>query len=248
MKLVFGDARVWRYVITAISKIIEEAAFRATEDGLRLRAMDPSHVVLVDFHLPREGLLEYEVEGEEDIGVNMEDLAKILRRATKGDSLRLETLEGSRLAVVFEGRGIRKFIIPSLEIRAEDIPSLKLKFSARATMLSSIFRDVVKELEPIGDALELYAAPGEEKLIARSSGDLAEAEIELSMESASLISIDVEDESRALYTIDYLSDIVSASQAAQETTVEFGTGIPCRIEYVLPSNGRLVFYVAPRVE
>ncbi len=247
MKLVFGDARVWRYVITAISKIIEEAAFKATEDGLRLRAMDASHVVLVDFHLPRESLIEYEVEGEEDIGVNMEDLAKILRRATKGDTLRLETLEGSRLAVIFVGRGTRKFIIPSLEIRAEEIPSLKLEFTAKAGMLSSIFRDVVKELEPIGDSIEFHTSPDMDKLIARSSGDLAEAEIELSRDVA-LTMLEASEEARAMYTIDYLSDIVSAAQAAQETILEFGTGIPCKIEYILPENGRLVFYVAPRVE
>ncbi len=248
MRLVFFDARVWRYAISAVSKIIEEAAFVINENGFRLKAIDASRVVLVDFTLPSTSFEEFEVEKEEVIGVNLEDLAKILRRATKEDKLELKSLEGGRLSVSFLGKGRRTFIIPSIETMAEQLPELNIKFTAKAKMMSTIFRDTVKDLEPIGDAIEFIAKPDENKVIARSSGDLAEAEIELTEEAGSLIEFSAEEEARSIYSTDYLSDIVSAAQAANEVVFEFGTAIPCKIEFLLPQEGRLIFYVAPRTE
>ncbi len=179
----------------------------------------------------------------------MEDLVKILRRALKNDELELETIEGNRLAVVFIGRGRRTFIIPSLETIAEEVPELKIPFKVQIKMPPSIFRDVVKELEPISDAIEFIAKKDEEKLLARAMSDLAEAEIELSIENGALIDFKAEEEeARAIYTVDYLSDISTASQAADELDFYFATAVPCKIDYTLPMGGRLTFYVAPRVE
>jgi proliferating cell nuclear antigen len=249
LRLRFKDARTWRYTINAIGKIIDEAAFRILEQGVRMKAIDPSRIVLVDFNMPRESLDEYEFAKEETIGVNMDDLNKVLRRALKNDELLLETLEGGRLAVSFMGRGKRTFIIPSLETIAEEVPELKIPFKVHVKMQPSVFRDVVSELEPIGDAIEFIAKKDEEKLIAKATSELAEAEIELSVENGALIEFSSEeDEARALYTVDYLSDISTASQAAEELDFYFATAVPCKIEYTLPMGGSLVFYVAPRVE
>ncbi|MET1159704.1 MAG: DNA polymerase sliding clamp [Thermoprotei archaeon] len=248
MRLRFADARTWRYAIVAISKIVDEAAYRFREDGIRLKAIDPSRIVLVDFYIPRDALTEYEFEKEEIVGVDMEDLAKILRRAVKGDELELRTLEAGRLAISFIGRGNRTFIIPSLETIAEEIPELSIEFTVKAKMTPAVFRDIVKELEPIGDAIEFRTVKDEQKIIAKAMSDIAEAEIEASVESGALIEFEAKEDAKAIYTIDYLSDITSASQAAEEVIFEYGTGIPCKIEYTLPYGGKLVFYVAPRTE
>ncbi len=249
MKLRFKDARTWRYVMNAVGKIIDEAAFRITENGLRMKAIDPSRITLIDFMLGKESLDEFQFEKEEVIGVNMEDLVKILRRVVKGDELILETLEGNRLAITFLGRGKRTFIIPSIETPAEETPELKIPFKVHVKMPPSIFRDVVKELEPVSDAIEFIAKKDEQKLIVKATSDLASATIELSIESGSLIEFEAEeDEARALYTVDYLSDISAASQAAEELDFYFATAVPCKIDYTLPFGGKLIFYVAPRVE
>ncbi len=249
LKLIFKDARTWRYVMNAVGKIIDEAAFRITEEGLRMKAIDPSRITLIDFFLGKESLDEFQFEKEEVIGVNMDDLVKILRRVVKGDELLLETLEGGRLAITFMGRGKRTFIIPSIETMAEEVPELKIPFKAHIKMTPSVFRDVVKELEPISDAIEFIAKRDEEKLIVKATSDLASATVELTMESGALIEFESEEEeARAIYTVDYLSDISGASQAAEELDFYFATAVPCKIDFTLPYGGKLVFYVAPRVE
>lgn len=249
MRLRFKDARTWRYVMNAVGKIIDEAAFRITENGLRMKAIDPSRITLVDFTLGKESLDEFQFEREEVIGVNMDDLTKILRRVVKGDELLLETLEGNRLAITFIGRGKRTFIIPSIETIAEETPELKIPFKVHVKMPPTIFRDVVKELEPVSDAIEFIAKRDEEKLLVKATSDLASAVIELTVESGALIEFNAEEEeARAIYTVDYLSDISSAAQAAEELDFYFASAVPCKIDFTLPYGGKLIFYVAPRVE
>lgn len=247
MKLLFSDARVWRYVVSAIGKIIEEGVFVVNEEGFRLRAMDPSHVVLIDFHVPNTAFDVFEVEKEEHIGVNFEDVARIMRRATKEDQLELST-EGSKFSISFIGKSIRKFVLPQLTLGVEEIPDIeaKLEFKAHVRMMSDVFNDLVKDLEPVGKDLILHAQ--EDKFVARTSSDIAEAEIEMSVESGSLLELNVEEESKAGYSLDYFSDIAGASKAADTVSLYFSTDMPCKLEFELPQGARLRFYVAPRVE
>lgn len=248
MKLRFIDARTWKYAVVAISKIVDEATYRFTEDGIRVRAIDPSRIVLVDFYIPRESLSVYEIKGVEVITIDMEDLAKILRRAVKGDELEFRTLEAGRLAVSFHGRGSRTFIIPSLETVSEEIPELNIEFTVKAKFSPAIFRDIVRELEPISDAIEFITNTDERKIVARALSDIAEVEIDASIDNGALIELEANENARSTYTIDYLLDIVTATQISEELLFEYGSGIPCKINIKLPHGGNLVFYVAPRVE
>ena len=245
MKLVFFDARVWRYVVSAISKIIEEGAFIVDNEGLRFKAMDPSHVVMIDYFIPSSAFEEFEVEGEEAIGVNFEDITKIMRRATKEDKLGLET-EGSKLIISLIGKGVRKFILPQLSLTTESLPEPQIEFNVKVRILSDLFKDMVKDLEPIGDILYLEAS--EEEFKAKATSDLGEAEVVIDRESGNIIDFEVKEPSKASYSIDYFVDMSAATNAANTVSIEFSTDMPSKIEFELPQEGRLTFYVAPRVE
>ncbi|MCY0868473.1 MAG: proliferating cell nuclear antigen (pcna) [Desulfurococcus sp.] len=248
MKLRFRDAVSWRYAIAAISKIIEEASFKIDENGLSLRAMDPSTVVFVEFQIPRDAFSEYEVEGSHVIGVNMEEVAKVLKRARKGDSLILEVLKDGRLSVVFEGHGLRRFNVPSVELTYEELPKISFDVGFKGKILPKAFKDIVSEVKPISDSVEFRAQREESKLIVASSSEIAEVEIEFSASEGALIEYEILEDSRAKYTIDYLADITSASQAAEVMSLEFGNDTPIKLTYELIGGGVLTFYVAPREE
>jgi len=44
-----ADAKFLKDMMSAISILIDEATFDLTSDGIKLRAMDPSRVAMVDF-------------------------------------------------------------------------------------------------------------------------------------------------------------------------------------------------------
>lgn len=248
MRLRFREAVVWKYSMIAISKIVEEGSFKISKEGLRLRAMDPSGVALVDFYVPSNAFYEYEAPGEVVIGVNMEELAKMLRRAKKGDELILEFLQGGKLSLYLEGKGSRKFLLPSVELSYQEVPEISFEETFKCKLLPKIFKDVVKELEPISDAIELYSPANSDVLYIRAQSEIAEAEILLSASSGALIEYNSIDDARSKYTLEYLSDIVIASQAAEALGIGFGIETPLRLTYELPGGGTLQFYVAPRTD
>ncbi len=246
MKLVFIDARTWRYVVSAISKVIEEGVFVVDpEEGFRFRAMDPSHVVMLDLCFPRDSFEVYEVDSRVELGVNFEDVAKVLRRATKEDKLEISS-EGSTISFAFIGKGYRKFTLPLLDITAEELPEPKLEFKASVKVMSDVYRDTIKDVELVGDVIKFIASQDEFKVV--SSGDIGEAEIIYSRESGSIIEMEVEDVQEALYTLEYFSDLSSAARVADTVTIKFSSDMPALIEHELQQGAKFSFLIAPRVE
>ena len=86
------------------------------------------------------------------------------------------------------------------------------------------------------------------ELRAIAKSDVGEAEVVLTSESGSLLDIQAEENVKASYSLDYFSDISTASQAADVVNLMLSTNMPVKIEFELPQGARLAFYVAPRVE
>lgn len=99
IRLTFADARIWRYVLRGLADFIEVVGLKVhPEEGIRLKAMDPSHVMLVDFFIPKSAFEEFVVEKETLLFIHLEKVSKILRRASRSDKLMLES-DGTRLSI-----------------------------------------------------------------------------------------------------------------------------------------------------
>ena len=251
LELRFRDARVWRYAISSIEKIIDEGVFIATQDGLQLRALDTSHVAMVDFNFPREAFDTYEIDSDEvAFGVSFKEFLRVLRRALKDDELILR-VEGNFIMVSFESlqRGRRNFKFPQIQLTMERLGEPKIEFTVRAKMLGTTFRDAIKDLEVVGETLKIQASESEEKLLLTSMGDVESAEVELSLENQSLLSLEVlEPEVATSYSLEYFSEMLSAAQVADSVTVQYANYAPARVDIDYGAGGRLTFYVSPREE
>jgi len=247
----FRDARIWRYAISSIEKIIDEGVFIATQNGLQLRALDTSHVAMVDFNLPRDAFDTFEVDSEEvAFGVSFKEFLRILRRALKDDELLLK-VEGNFIVVSLESpqRGRRSFRFPQIQLTVERLGEPKIEFTAKAKMLGTTFRDAIRDLEVIGEILKIQASESEERLLLTSIGDVESAEVELSVENQSLLELDVvEPDVATSYSLEYFSEMLSAAQVADSVTLQYANYAPARVDIDYGAGGRLTFYVSPREE
>ncbi len=247
LRLVFSDARQWRYLVETFSALIDEACFIATPEGIKLRALDPSRIAMIDFLLPPEAFEEYECDAETRIGVNFDDFKKIMKRGTSKDKLELEvTEEGKRLKVRFRGRALRTFSLPILDLGAEELPVPRVPFTVTAKVLSDAVKDAIKDASIVSDYVRFEST--EDKFSIKASSDRGSVEVEFTQESGSLIELDVKEPSRASYSLDYLSDMMKATALSDILTIEFATNKPVALTFDLPGGGRLTFYLAPRME
>ena len=243
-----SDAKLWKNLLAAISTLIEEADFNATPDGIKLRSMDPSHVAMVDFEWQKTAFEEYTCQEPTKIRVNIASMLKLLKRVGSDEILEMLYDEKTRkLNLTLKGKMMRKFTIPTLDPAQEEVPTPKITFNSKVKLTTSTFRDIIDDVQAVSDNVRLETTP--EKLTAAARTELSSAVIELEKASEMLIELDVKEPSKATFNLNYLSEITKAGASAAEiVTVEFSSNMPIRLEFDIPQQGRLSYYLAPRIE
>lgn len=245
-KATFSDARLWRKIIDALSTLVEEASFIATPEGLTLRAMDPSRVAMVDFELKSIGFEEYGCDGEVVLGVNFDDIKKVMKRASASDKLELEhDPSQNRLKIKLKGRATRTFSVPLLELGREEYSTPRVSFNALVKLLSETLNDAIKDASVVSDYVRFEA--DQQAFRVKATGDRGEVEVAVDRDSGGLLGLEVKEASRALYSISYLENMMKATEAADVVSVKFSTDMPLGLDFELPS-GRITYYLAPRME
>ncbi|WP_297535325.1 DNA polymerase sliding clamp [Thermococcus sp.] len=245
-EVVFDGAKEFADIIATASNLIDEAAFKFTEEGISMRAMDPSRVVLIDLNLPQSIFSKYEVEEEETIGVNMDQFKKVLKRGKAKDTLILRKGEDNFLEVTFEGTARRTFRLPLIDVEELELELPELPFTAKVVVLGEVLKEAVKDASLVSDAIKFIAT--ENEFIMKAEGETNEVEIRLTLEDEGLLDLEVKEETKSAYGISYLSDMIKGIGKADEVILNFGNEMPLQMEYPIRDEGRLVFLLAPRVE
>ena len=247
-KLKVSDAKLLRDMANAISMLVDEATFKIEPDGLKLRAMDPSRVAMIDFEWPKTIFEEYDAQEPSKICINISELLKLLKRAGKDESVELlfDNKTG-RLQVKIAGKYSRKFTMPTLEASEEEVPTPKIAFNVKAKTTTQGLSQAIEDAQLVSDHVRIEAEP--EKLTLSASGDLMGATITIPKGSDTLLDLEAKENSKATFSLSYLSEIIKAASATSEiATLEFSTDMPIRIDFQQLKEGKLTFFLAPRIE
>ncbi|MCD6127951.1 MAG: proliferating cell nuclear antigen (pcna) [Methanomicrobia archaeon] len=234
------EARLWRDIVNTVSSIIEEAPFDVKEQGMYMRAMDPSHISMLDIEIPKEMFEEYSIDKEMFLGVNMDEMKKIIYRAKPTDVLIINA-EESRIYLTFVGDSKRKFGLPLIDVLEKRTKLPEIPFTATIKLSSEIFQDGIKDASVVADHITFEAR--KDAFYIRAQGDTSD--IETVNEKDSLIEYDLKEEARATFNLSYLSDISKSIYG--EMTIKLGTDVPLMLEFEI-DKAKVKFILAPRVE
>jgi proliferating cell nuclear antigen len=247
-KLKVADAKLLRDMITSISILVDEATFKLDPDGLKLRAMDPSRVAMVDFEWPKTIFEEYQCDVATKICINITELLKLLKRAGKDEIVELSLDEQTaKLHVKIAGKYARNFTMPTLEASEEEVPTPKITFNVRAKATTEGLSQAIEDAQLVSDHVKLEADA--EKLVFNAAGDLMGATITIPKGSDTLLDLEAKEPSKATFSLSYLTEIIkAASQTSDIATLEFSSDMPIKLDFQQTKEGKLSFYLAPRIE
>jgi proliferating cell nuclear antigen len=247
-KAKISDAKLLRDMMTAISTLVDEATFNVTPEGIKLRAMDPSRVAMVDFEWPKTVFEEYSADVPAKMCINITELLKLLRRTSKDETVELALDEKTgRLNVGIKGKYERTFNMPTLEATEEEVPTPKITFNVRAKATTDGLNQAIQDVQLVSDHVRIEM--DNEKMTMRATGDLMGATVELKKGSDALLDLEAKEPSKATFSLSYLSEIIKTAAATSDiATLEFSTDMPIRIDFQQPKEGKLTFYLAPRIE
>jgi len=247
-RLKVADARLLRDMATAISILVDEATFKIDPDGVKLRAMDPSRVAMVDFEWPKTIFEEYACTEPTKMCINISELLKLLKRAGKDEVVELSLDEKTgRLQVKITGKYARNFTMPTLEASEEEVPTPKLTFNVLAKATTDGLSQAIEDAQLVSDHVRIEADV--EKIVFNATGDLMGATISLQKGSDTLLDLEAKEPSKATFSLSYLSEIIKAASATSDIAMlEFSTDMPVRLDFQQAKEGKLTFYLAPRIE
>jgi proliferating cell nuclear antigen len=247
-KLKVTDAKLLRDMITTISILVDEATFKIDPEGIKLRAMDPSRVAMVDFEWPKTVFEEYTCTEPTKMCINIGELLKLLKRAGKDETLELSLDEKTaKLQVKITGKYTRDFTMPTLEATEEEVPTPKINFNVKAKTTTEGLSQAIEDAQLVSDHVRIEADP--EKIIFTATGDLMGATIALQKGSDTLLDLEAKEPAKATFSLSYLSEIIKTASATSDiATLEFSSDMPIKLDFQQTKEGKLTFYLAPRIE
>ena len=225
-------------VIEIISELVIEVKIKIDELGMSIVAMDPANVAMVEFKLPRSAFSQFEA-GKETLGINLDNLKRVLKRAGAGSSLILEKKDNI-LNIQIQDRIKRNFTISLIDIEGEEKNMPDLEYSARVEMNSIDLIDSIEDCAIIADACSFIINDG--KFIIEAKG-LNSAMSEFSGDEAKINA----ENCKSRYSLEYLQKFVRGAKLVNKTIIRFSNDHPLRMEFRTDFI-ELNFILAPRVE
>jgi proliferating cell nuclear antigen len=237
----------WKAVTSAISTLVEEATFEATSESISFRGMDPSHVALIDILWPNSAFDKFECDSDIKFGVRVDEFSKLIKRADKDNGIEISITEDNMLMVKITDGYKKQYKMRLIESTAGSTPLPKISFNTKIVLTAAAFDKILSDIQVVSDYITIESSAGKAGFSGR--GDSGEATVTLEAGSEGLDEINVKDESKATYSLEYLTSIVKAiGSSAGSVVCEYSTKMPLRLEFKVSNVGRIHFYLAPRVE
>jgi len=246
-KAILGDVSLLRDSLDAISSLATEGTFTINSNGLQLVAMDPASVSMAIFNLLSTAFVDYKIEGEKQITVNLDYLVQILKRASVTDQIFFElNPDKNALEITMKSISTRRFLVPLLNDITTPKKVPELEFPVKLEIETNTFKDGIKDASMVSDCVVFNVENNTFSMIGK--GDVSETKLELTAESPALISINHNVPAKSKYAIEYLDKFNKASKLTDRVVVQYNTDYPLQIEFKALDKLSLKFILAPRVE
>lgn len=237
----------WKVVTSAISTLVDEATFEAAAEGLSFRGMDPSHIALIDIYWPNSAFEKYECDGAVKFGIRIDELSKLVRRADKKDAIEISLGDDSMLHIKMANGYKREYKTRLIESSSSSTPLPKLSFNSKIALTGMAFDKILSDVQVVSEYISIDSKSGRVGFAGR--GDSGEADIGLEAGDEGLEELVVKEDSKATYSLDYLSKISKAVISIGGAVIaEYSSKMPLRLEFKIANVGRIHFYLAPRVQ
>ncbi|MBI3622813.1 hypothetical protein HY212_01895 [Candidatus Pacearchaeota archaeon] len=228
--------------VDLISELVTEVRVKVNDYGLSISAMDPANVAMVGFKLPKSAFSVFET-GEEVLGINLDNLKRVLKRCGPGSSLTIKK-EDNLLEMNIQDRIKRAFSLSLIDIEGEEIDfetkSKRMTFINKVELNSIDLIDAIEDCGIVDDACSFIIQDG--KFIIEARG-LNSSRAEFSGDEANIQG----ENGKSRYSLEYLAKFVKGAKLCEKTLVQFADDHPLKIDFS-PAGMQLSFVLAPRVE
>lgn len=249
LKLVFSKANKFKDFTDALVKIVDEAPIVVDESGFSSRSLSEDKTTMAILHIPSESFESIEIEEKTLFKIKSKELNRVLKRASKNDSLEMEIDKARKvLKILFSDvkKGIqRNFEVPISFEGVEELKEPEVALPVDFVINGGDFKDIVDDIKYVSDEVKIEYKENALHFSAESQGRSYSAILK---EGEPLISLRAPDEPVvSKYSINLLNAAVRGIDTGNTISVSFGNSLPMKIYTEVSTIGTLAFWIAPRV-
>ncbi|EJT98289.1 proliferating cell nuclear antigen [Dacryopinax primogenitus] len=155
------QASILKKLLDAIKELVTDANFECDEEGLKLQAMDNSHVALVAVELQADGFTEYRCDRPMPLGVNLASLTKVMKCARDDDQVQLKANDNAdSLHLLFENEATDRtgeYDMKLMDIDQEHLGIPDTSYDATIALPAGEFANICRNLSTLGESVKIEA-------------------------------------------------------------------------------------------
>ncbi|TFG05478.1 MAG: proliferating cell nuclear antigen (pcna) [Promethearchaeota archaeon] len=245
-KAVHEDPNQLIKIFDAIATMINDATLNVSKAGVSIRAMDPTHVAMIDLELPKEAFKSLECDRTTPIRINLPDLNRFMKRGVGSEAIEFDLDETqNKFKILFrKGKSRRTFKLGLLAegMEEKEPPNPTLDLNAKFNIKTDDFQRAIKDALLVGDFVTFSLVKNELKL---DAGGTESGDVSIIFEDIQGEKTDVEE--TGMYSLEFLDYIIKAGSVCNEVNIEFASEMPIKFDFNI-NPGRITYLLAPRVE
>ena len=221
-KAELSDSSILKTSFDAISSIVDEVQIQTDSEGMRLDALDRSHITFVHLELKASLFDEYICDVPEQDRVLM-------------------SVDEGNFIITFEGDATRTFKIRLIDIEYDNPTPPQISHPTTFKVRFSILKDSINDIDIFSDKIALQV--DEDYFIASADGEFGDASIKY------LHGENIQEHAKSLFSLDKIREMLKADKFSEEAEISLGTDMPLSLTLnMVTGDGKLSFLLAPRLE
>ncbi|MDD3177926.1 MAG: hypothetical protein PHR26_00225 [Candidatus ainarchaeum sp.] len=229
------NVSLFKKSLEGISSLIQETNVRFKDDGIYIKAIDKTQILLIDFYFPKYFFENYSVDPSL-VGLNIQEVYNMLSRSFEKDKLKLELKENS-LQINLLGAIQRKFNTSFIDISDSDISIPEINYESIITVPAYFLKEILKDVSLISSTLTLKLV--DNKLIIESFGEKGDIEV-------SVLKAKVKSKKNVCvkFSLAYLKNITKSIDNDCEIILKLKDDSPLFLEYNIEKDIKIKFYLS----
>ena len=246
------QASAFKTLVEALKELLTDTNIEFDEHGLKIMAMDSSHIVLVHLKLDADNFEDYYCKSKITIGVNMLNLHKLIKTINSNDTLTLFMDDGdmNHLGIKIENgekntRTVYKLNL--LDLDSQPISIDPTEFNSVITLPSGDFQKICRDMNNLSQFVELRNVGNQ--LIFNCKGDFCAQETVICDNESSqhcIQSKNMNEVVQGMFKLKYLVLFTKCTNLCNTVELYLKNDYPLIIKYAVASLGEIKLCLAPQ--
>ena len=240
------QASTFKQVIDALKEILMDVNLEIDETGIKIVAMDNTHIVLIHLKLEADKFEIYECSKKTYVGINMLRLHALIKTITNNDilSLYISKDDPNHLGITIDNNEKNyktNYKLSVLDIDVLNIQIPPVDFHTTINMPSNYLQKIIRDMHNLAEFIEFRNIG--DKLTLSCKGDFCHQETILGSEKSQSITIKKTSEDQeiiqGIFSLKYLSIFTKCTNLSNNVEIYLKNNYPIILRYTIASLGEI---------